>query len=119
MATLAELARGHTPLGGKAIAHLQRLHGAWGMLADLSFADLLLFVPVAGGDDRRFIVLGQVRPTTRQTLHREDLVAASSTPRAGPWWAGRGAWPRSWRARSPSPAGPSGPGCSASRCGAK
>src|SRR5947209_13580692 len=44
------------------------------MLADLSFADLLLFVPVAGGDDRRFIVLGQVRPTTSQTLHREDLV---------------------------------------------
>src|SRR4051812_4033989 len=74
MATLAELARVHTHLGGKAIAHLQRLHGSWGMLADLSFADLLLFVPVAGGDDRRFIVLGQVRPTTSQTLHREDLV---------------------------------------------
>src|SRR4051794_4332039 len=74
MATLAELARVHTHLSGKAIAHLQRLHGAWGMLADLSFADLLLFVPVAGGDDRRFIVLGQVRPTTNQTLHREDLV---------------------------------------------
>ena len=52
------------------------------MLADLSFADLLLFAPEkavdpAGpppGGGGRFVVLGQVRPTTGQTLHREDLV---------------------------------------------
>ena len=28
---------------------LKRLVGAWGMLSDLCFADLLLFVPVAAG----------------------------------------------------------------------
>src|SRR4051812_799658 len=47
------------------------------MLADLCFADLLLFVPVAaggGGGGGRFIVLGRRGPTTSQTLHREDLV---------------------------------------------
>src|SRR3954453_6136346 len=74
MATLAELARMHTRLDGPGLDHLQRLMGSWGMLADLCFADLLLFVPVSGGEGSRFIVLGQMRPTTSQTLHREDLV---------------------------------------------
>src|SRR5580700_3810151 len=73
MATLAELARDYTRLDGPTLAHLQRLVSSWGMLSDLCFADLLLFVPVDGGVDR-FVVLGQVRPTTSQTLHREDLV---------------------------------------------
>ena len=73
MATLPELARLHTRLEADQLAHLTRLVASWGILADLCFADLLLFVPVAGGDGR-FIVLGQVRPTTSQTLHADDLV---------------------------------------------
>jgi two-component sensor histidine kinase len=44
------------------------------MLSDLCFSDLLLFVPVAGSDATEFVVLGQIRPTTNQTLYREDLV---------------------------------------------
>jgi two-component sensor histidine kinase len=46
------------------------------MLADLCFGDLLLFVPVASAQDEgsRFVVLGQMRPSTGQTLHQEDLV---------------------------------------------
>ncbi len=64
----------HTRLEGDDLAHLSRLVATWGILADLCFADLLLFVPVSGGDSSRFIVLGQVRPTTGQTLHSEDLV---------------------------------------------
>src|SRR3954469_7810577 len=49
---------------------------AWGMLADLCYADLLLFVPVVDGaaPPSRFVVLGQIRPTTNQTLHPDDLV---------------------------------------------
>jgi two-component sensor histidine kinase len=74
MATLDELARLHTSLDPTGLGHLKRLVGAWGMLSDLCFADLLLFVPVAQGPGSRFIVLGQVRPTTSQTLHRDDLV---------------------------------------------
>jgi two-component sensor histidine kinase len=73
MATLAELARDYTRLEAPTLAHLQRLVSSWGMLSDLCFADLLLFVPVDSGADR-FIVLGQIRPTTSQTLHREDLL---------------------------------------------
>ena len=70
---MAELARDFTKLDSLTLTHLQRLVGSWGMLADLCFADLLLFVPV-DGDGERFIVVGQMRPTTSQTLHREDLV---------------------------------------------
>ena len=73
MATPAELARQHTHLDPDAFGHLQRLMASWGMLADLCFADLLLFVPVVESESR-FVVLGQMRPTTSQTLHREDLV---------------------------------------------
>jgi two-component sensor histidine kinase len=73
MATLAELVQQHTRLSGPVVSHLQRLVGGWGMLSDLCFADLLLFAPVAGSTDR-FVVLGQVRPTTNQTLYLEDLV---------------------------------------------
>src|SRR4051812_25016117 len=72
MATLAELARVHTQLDALQLAHLQRMVGSWGPLADLCFSDLLLFVPVDGTDD--LVVVGQVRPTTNQTVYRQDLV---------------------------------------------
>jgi two-component sensor histidine kinase len=78
MATLAELLHQHTDLDGPVATHLQRLVATWGVLSDLCFADLLLFVPVHG-DDESLVVLGQVRPTTNQTLHLEDLVGHRMT----------------------------------------
>jgi two-component sensor histidine kinase len=74
MATFVELARAHTNLGGVALGHVQRLAAAAGLLADFCFSDLLLFAPVAKGKGSRFVVLAQIRPTTSQTLYREDLV---------------------------------------------
>ena len=71
MATLAELARHRTSLGRVQIAHLQRLVAEWGMLADFCFADLLLLAPVGDGDG--WLVLGQIRPTTGQTMYRARL----------------------------------------------
>ena len=76
MASLAELARLHTELDAVRVGHLQRLVANWGMLADFCFADLLLFAPVRGSDGQRFVVLGQVRPTTGQTVYRRDWVGA-------------------------------------------
>lgn len=75
MATLAELVREHTTVDQAVVAHLQRLVGSWGMLSDLCFADLVLWVPLAG-EDHRFVVIAQVRPTTSQTLYIDDLVGA-------------------------------------------
>ena len=82
MATMAELARDYTELDGLTLSHLQRLVASWGMLSDLCFADLLLYVPVSSSADR-YIVLGQVRPTTSQTLHRDDLVGHILNPAPG------------------------------------
>src|SRR5581483_10404787 len=89
MATMAELARLHTRLSEPALDHLQRLVADWGILSDFCFADLLLFVPVADGD--KFVVLGQIRPTTSQTLYTEDLVGRIVDETERPYVA------RSWR----------------------
>jgi two-component system, sensor histidine kinase PdtaS len=72
--TLGELALHKTALRGDDLAHAHRLVASWQPLADLCFSDLLLLVPVAGEEGRRFVVLGQVRPTTGQTLYPIDLV---------------------------------------------
>ena len=74
MSTLEELTQLHTAVEGEALEHLQRLLVAWRLLADLSFSDLLLLVPIDGEDGGRFVVVGQVRPTTGQTLYAADLV---------------------------------------------
>ena len=74
MASLAELARQQTDLTPPQVAHLQRLVASWGLLADFCFADLLLFAPVAGRKGTAFVVLGQIRPTTSQTVYPRDWV---------------------------------------------
>ena len=51
MATPAELAFERTNLDEDQLAHLQRLLGTWGILADLSFSDLVLMAPMAPGPD--------------------------------------------------------------------
>src|SRR4051794_25786424 len=71
MATLPELARQHTALDRDDVGHLQRLVAEWGMLADFCFADLLLYAPARDG---RWVVVGQVRPVTSQTLYLSDRV---------------------------------------------
>ena len=50
MSTLRDLAEEHTGLGAADIDHLHRLAGDWQLLSDLSFADLLLWVPVRAPD---------------------------------------------------------------------
>ncbi len=77
MDTLTELVQEYTDLEDPIVEHLQRLVASWGVLSDLCFADLLLFAPTRGRVDL-FVALGQVRPTTSQTLHPEDLVGQIS-----------------------------------------
>ena len=83
MPTPAELAQSHTDLKPEELEHLQRLLGSWSVLADLSFSDLLLLVPVQtegeaqareAGEDPELVVLGQMRPNNRPTLVDQDLV---------------------------------------------
>ena len=72
MASLSDIARGHTGLGSEEREHLRRLVAAWGPVADLCFADLLLLAPTSAGD--RLVCLGQIRPTTAQTIYRDDQI---------------------------------------------
>ncbi len=106
MSSLRDLARLHTELASADRDHLRRLIGSWALLADLSFADLLLLVPVVAplpgtspretrgpeprrdgldGDGlgrnrvERFVIVGQVRPATAQTLYVNDQVGRFSS----------------------------------------
>jgi two-component sensor histidine kinase len=58
--------------------HLHRLVGDWQLLADLSFADLLLLIP---HHDAGFVVAAQMRPTTGPTAYQDDLVGRVITNR--------------------------------------
>jgi two-component sensor histidine kinase len=71
VSTLFELLAEHTTLAPADVEHLQRLVGEWQLLADLSFADLLLWVPVG---EREFLCVAQVRPTTGPTAYHDDHV---------------------------------------------
>ncbi|MEZ5215437.1 MAG: histidine kinase N-terminal domain-containing protein [Ilumatobacteraceae bacterium] len=77
MATLTELTRQKTSLPRAEIDHLQRLIGDWGILADLCFNDLLLYVKGSNGG---WIVAAQSRPATGQTLYNADWVGEPATP---------------------------------------
>jgi len=72
VASLAELVRGCTTMADEDLDHLHALVAGWSLLADLSFADLLLCVPVDGATT--FAVVAQVRPATGPTVYREDMV---------------------------------------------
>ncbi|ROT32253.1 PAS domain-containing sensor histidine kinase [Micromonospora sp. HM5-17] len=72
MSTLRDLAEEHTALRPADIDHLHRVAGDWQLLSDLSFADLLLWVPVSGAD--AFVCVAQVRPTTAPTAYQDDQV---------------------------------------------
>jgi two-component system, sensor histidine kinase PdtaS len=71
MATLGELCRQHTSLTRDEINHLKQLVSEWGLLADLCFADLLLYVP---STDSEWLIVAQVRPATGQTIYLTDYV---------------------------------------------
>ena len=71
MATLGELCRQQTSLTRDEINHLKQLISEWGLLADLCFADLLLYVP---STDKEWLIVAQVRPATGQTLYLTDYV---------------------------------------------
>jgi two-component system, sensor histidine kinase PdtaS len=75
VSTLSDLLAEHTSLTPDDIDHLQRLVGEWQLLADLSFADLLLWAAVDG----EFLCVAQVRPTTGPTAYQDDRVGTTAT----------------------------------------
>ncbi|MCC8928391.1 MAG: histidine kinase N-terminal domain-containing protein [Rhodococcus sp. (in: high G+C Gram-positive bacteria)] len=77
MSTLSDLLAEHTDLPGDSVDHLQRVVGEWQLLADLSFADVLLWVgtdDVGSSPDAKVLCVAQCRPTTAPTAFTEDMV---------------------------------------------
>jgi two-component sensor histidine kinase len=73
--TLRTVASRRTDLTDAEVAHLHSLVGEWALLADLSFADLLLFLR----DGDQFVTAAQVRPATGQTIYVDDMVGSVVT----------------------------------------
>jgi two-component sensor histidine kinase len=72
VSTLRDLVEEHTALEPADVEHLLRLAGDWQLISDLSFADLLMWVPV--GTRGEFMCVAQVRPTTAPTAYQDDQV---------------------------------------------
>jgi two-component sensor histidine kinase len=70
--SLPEVARSRTELDDDDIAWLQLLQADWQIVADLSFADLVLWLP--DPDETGFWAGGQIRPTTGPTAYDDDIV---------------------------------------------
>jgi two-component sensor histidine kinase len=69
--SLVELVSG-AGLSDVEVDQLEAITADWQVLADLSFADLVLFVHDQELDD--FVAVAQMRPYTAQTIYHEDLV---------------------------------------------
>jgi two-component sensor histidine kinase len=72
--TLTELVRTHTHLDQDDVAWLQLLLADWQVIADLSFADLVLWLPDRDGSG--YWAGAQIRPTTGPTAFVDDLVGS-------------------------------------------
>jgi two-component sensor histidine kinase len=69
--TLGDLLAEHTILPGNAVDHLHAVVGEWQLLADLSFADYLMWVR---RDDGVLVCVAQIRPNTAPTVLLADAV---------------------------------------------
>jgi len=71
MPSLDEIARSQTSLADADVAWLHALARDWQILADLSFADLVLWVP--DSEEKGWWSAAQIRPTTGPTSMLEDI----------------------------------------------
>ena len=72
MVDLDRYARERTDLTSAEIAHLHLVTADWMLLADLSFSDLVLWLPT--WNSAGFVAAAQVRPSTGPTVYSEDIV---------------------------------------------
>ncbi|MEV1008134.1 PAS domain-containing sensor histidine kinase [Streptomyces sp. NPDC049881] len=67
-----DLVRQHTDLGEADLDWLHLLVSEWQLLSDLSFADLVLWLPTRDGT--RYVSVAQMRPNTGPTSYQDDMV---------------------------------------------
>jgi two-component system, sensor histidine kinase PdtaS len=124
--TLTDLARNYTNLSGAELEWLHSLVSDWQLLADLSFADLILWVPLrapAGSQDvpaaqdpaaqdpavqepdaesgPGWVAVAQMRPTTGPTSFPDDVVGSQVSPGERPLLDTARTEQRIWRESDP------------------
>jgi len=80
MATFVELISENSKLSDSEIEHLTELVVEWRLLADLSFADLVLWLPVRKDQKswpEGYVAIAQIRPTTAATVFSNDLIGST------------------------------------------
>src|SRR5579875_1579844 len=84
--SFSDLARNLTGLSAPELEWLHALVSDWQLLADLSFADLILWVPLrapdgtAGTGASGWVAVAQMRPTTGPTSFPDDVVGQQLAP---------------------------------------
>jgi two-component sensor histidine kinase len=76
---MEQLVEQHTELSAAALEQLSQLLSEWMLLADLSFSDLLLWVPK--WNESSYICVAQIRPVTAPTNISSDLVGTFQSER--------------------------------------
>lgn len=77
MATFSELIATNSILSLQEQEHLAALVAEWRLLADLSFADLVLWLPIRKDEKswpQGYVAIAQIRPTTAATVFSDDLI---------------------------------------------
>ena len=73
---------GSANLGTREVARLTELVAEWQLLADLSFADLVLWVSTreqGAVSEEKYLAIAQIRPMTAATVFTQDLIGKSIT----------------------------------------
>ncbi len=70
---MSDLVQRHAHLEPTDVEWLHLLAGDWQFVSDLSFADLVLWLPIEGDD---FVAIAQCRPSTGATVHYDDVVGS-------------------------------------------
>ncbi|MHA7305461.1 sensor histidine kinase [Arthrobacter sp. TMN-49] len=81
MAIFADMIRESSKLGPGDAEWLHLLVGDWQMIADLSFADLVLWFPT---EEQEYAALAHVRPSTSHTMFHADFVGDRIQPELDP-----------------------------------
>ena len=77
MPTIEEFVQGRSPLTAAQIYRLRELVADWQLLSDLSFADLILWVPIR--KDMKswptgYVAIAHIRPMTAATVFAHDVL---------------------------------------------
>ncbi len=98
MPTFSEMIGSYGTMSAKDVDWLHLLVGDWQVIADLAFADLVLWLPTGDGE---FLAVAHVRPSTGATVYYDDVVGTFASAGVKSTLQKALDERRSWRPRMP------------------